>query len=31
VDKIWPLISGFLDQEPNPQLPEDAGDWYTGG
>ena len=31
VDKIWSLISGFLDQEPNPRLPEDAGEWYTAG
>jgi hypothetical protein len=31
VERIWSLISGFLDKEPHPRLPEDAGDWYTGG
>jgi Concanavalin A-like lectin/glucanases superfamily len=29
VSKIWSQISSFLDVEPHPRLPEDAGEWYT--
>lgn len=30
VEKLWSLISGFLDAEPHPRLPEDASEWYEG-